>query len=196
MLQIFRIVFTRTPPSGYPQYIRPGPNCQAPQVSREKLGYNHEQTMRYLKLAVAYALLVPICLAVQLHEIIPQKVPVRKVAGRVVGFGPVNPGVTVRVFDKPEVWSDDSITLVQKRQTQKRIASAVTDSSGMFYFPQIQNGSYEVEFSGRAGWNTLSVFVVVGPFGSSDQLCVAIGRSSAGDKTSLETLPACGRTLD
>jgi hypothetical protein len=85
----------------------------------------------------------------------------------VVGFGNVNPGVNVQVFDKPEVWADDSLSLNEKRKRQTEIASTVTDSNGKFEFRGVPKGAYEIQFSNRNGLNVLSVSGQRRPIGFS-----------------------------
>jgi hypothetical protein len=120
------------------------------------------------------------CQAVVVHYTISYKSPIKKIAGWVVGFGRINPGVSVRVLDHPEVWADDSLSFNAKREKQSTLASTTTDSNGKFEFRHIPKGSYEVEFSQKQGWNELSVFVVVDPVGSSDQLCVQVSLEGGG----------------
>jgi hypothetical protein len=128
--------------------------------------------MRSLKIAVICVLLAEVCVAVVTHETITYKPPIKRISGRVVGFGNVNPGVSIQVFDKPEVWADDSLSFNQKRKRQKEIASMVADSNGKFEFHHIPKGAYEVQFSNKNGWNILSVLVVVEPSGPRESLCV------------------------
>jgi hypothetical protein len=143
--------------------------------------------MRFLKAGIICAVLALTCSAVVVHDTISYKSPIKKISGRVVGFGPVNPGVKVQVLDKPEVWSDHSINFDEKRKRQSTIASTATSASGHFEFRGLPKGSYEVEFSGREGWNPLSVFVVVDPHGSSQQLCVEMSIEGAGPKPSVQS---------
>ena len=96
-------------------------------------------------------------------ETISYKSPIKKISGRIVGFGTVNPDVKIQVLDKPDVWSDDSLSFDEKRKRQSTVASVSADSNGKFEFRDIPKGSYEVEFSGKEGWSPLSVFVVVDP---------------------------------
>jgi hypothetical protein len=135
--------------------------------------------MRLLKAVLICAMLAPICSAVVVHRTISYKSPIKRISGRVVGFGAVNPGVKVRVLDKLEVWADDSLSFTEKRKRQSTVASATPSSNGKFEFRGIPKGSYEVEFS-REGWNPLSVFVVVDPSGSSKQLCVEMSLAGGG----------------
>lgn len=51
------------------------------------------------------------CAAVVTHETITYPTSVKRISGTVVGYGNLNPGVKVEVFDKPEVWADDSLSL-------------------------------------------------------------------------------------
>jgi hypothetical protein len=142
--------------------------------------------MRSLKLGIVCAILAQTCLAIIVHETATYKRPIKKIAGRVLGFGPVNPGVIVQVFDKPEVWSDKSLGFEAGRRKQSIVASATTGPNGRFGFRGIPKGSYEVQFSPPRGWNLLSVFVSVDPAAYSDRLCVELGREGAGDESSAE----------
>lgn len=65
----------------------------------------------------------------------------------------------MEVYDNPQVW-DDSLSLVQMRSKQKKIASAVSDDNGRYNIRGIPVGQYEVQFS-RMGWNILSVLLKV-----------------------------------
>jgi hypothetical protein len=145
--------------------------------------------MRSLKLGIICAILAQTCLAIIVHETATYKRPIKKIAGRVLGFGPVNQGVNVQVFDKPEVWSDKSLSFDEARKKQSIVASATASLSGKFGFSGIPKGSYEVQFSPPRGWNLLSVFVSVDPAGYSDRLCVELGREGAGDESSAEACP-------
>jgi hypothetical protein len=142
--------------------------------------------MRFLQVGVVCAVLVSVCSAAIVHETISYKSPIQKISGRIVGFGTVNPGVKIQVFDKPEVWSDDSLSFNEKRKRQSTVASTSADSNGNFKFRGIPKGSYEVEFSGKEGWNPLSVFVVVDPGGSSRRLCVEMTIEGAGHEPSVQ----------
>jgi hypothetical protein len=92
-------------------------------------------------------LLAGICIAAVIHETATYPTPVRRIFGSVIGHGNVNPGVTVEVFDKPEVWADDSLSLSEKRKRQQLIAKTSTDSKRRFDFRGLPKGAYEVQFS-------------------------------------------------
>ena len=117
--------------------------------------------MRLLKMGFICAVLASFCYAAVQHQTISYKTPIKRIAGRVIGFGRVNPDMEVQVLDKPEVWSDDSLSLVEKRKKQSIVASATTDSSGKFEFHSIPRGSYEVQFStGQEGGGTSYLFLL------------------------------------
>lgn len=130
--------------------------------------------MRFLKFGIICLFLVPISSAVVIHCSLSYKTPIKRISGRAVGFGAVNPGVMIRVFDNPEVWSNDSLGFDEKRNRHTIVASESTEADGKFEFWNVPKGSYEVEFVGKEGWNPLSVFVVIDPSGSSQQLCVVM----------------------
>jgi hypothetical protein len=142
--------------------------------------------MRFLYVGAICVLLVPVCSAVVVHETISYKSPIKKISGRIVGFGTVNPGVKIQVLDKPEVWSDDSLSFNEKRKKQSTVATVSADSNGQFEFRDIPKGSYEVEFSGKEGWNPLSVFLVVDPGGSSRRLCIEMSIEGVGPAPSVQ----------
>ena len=141
--------------------------------------------MRCLKAAILVALLASVCFA-NVFNVISLKGSIRRISGRVMAHGTVNPGVDVRVFDHPEVWSEKSLSMVEKRERQSIIASTVTDKKGNFAFRKIGKGSYEVEFS-KDGWDTVSVLVVVDPSAPSDRICVNMPISEAGGEASAQT---------
>lgn len=130
-------------------------------------------------------LLATVCLGVVTHTTVTYKPTIKRISGRVVGYGAVNPGARIRVFDKPEVWANDSLSLVDKRQRQTEIASTVTDEKGKFDFRRIPKGAYEVEFS-RDGWNFLSVIVNVDPSGTGDRICVQMSLDGMGPDASVQ----------
>ena len=144
--------------------------------------------MRILRASVLCVLLAGTCSGVVIHESITYKSSVRRISGRVVGSGNVNPGVTVTIFDRPEVWADDSLSMNEKRKRQKEIASTVTDPTGKFDFRRVHKGAYEVQFStGDGGWDILSVMVNVSPSGSHDRLCVQIAFREGTPASSVQT---------
>jgi len=100
----------------------------------------------------------------------------------------VNPGVKVELFDKPEVWADDSVSLNEKRKRQKLIATTSTDAKGKFDFRGVPKGAYEIRFS-AAGWNILSVLVSVDPAGSHDRLCMQLSLEGARQTPSVANCP-------
>jgi hypothetical protein len=141
--------------------------------------------VRSLKIIALCLLLARVCVGVVTHETITYKTSIKKVSGRVVGYGDVNPGMDVQLFDKPEVWADDSLSWNEKRKRQTVIASTVTNSNGKFEFRGVRRGAYEIQFS-KNGWNILSVLVNVEPSGSSDRLCVQVSIDGWGPQTSVQ----------
>src|ERR1700735_428940 len=99
--------------------------------------------MRFLPIGILGVLLVAVCSAAVVHQTILYKSPIQKISGRIVGFGTVNPGVKIQVLDKPEVWSNDSLSFNQKRKRQSIVASVRADSNGKFDIRDIPKGSYE-----------------------------------------------------
>ena len=93
--------------------------------------------MRSMKIIALCLLLARACVGVVTHETITYKSSIKKISGRVVGFGNVNPGMDVELFDKPEVWADHSLSFDEKRKRQTVISSTVTNSNGRFEFREI-----------------------------------------------------------
>lgn len=146
--------------------------------------------MRILTLSALCILLTGICSAVVIHETMNYPTPLKRISGSVIGYGNVNPGVKVQVFDKPDVWADDSLSLNEKRKRQKLIATTSTDAKGKFDFRGVSKGAYEVQFSTEdGGWNILSVLVNVEPGGSTRPLCVQLSVEGAGQKPSVASCP-------
>jgi hypothetical protein len=146
--------------------------------------------MRILTVFKLSILFTGICLAVVTHETMNYSTPLKRISGSVIGYGNVNPGVKVELFDKPEVWADGSLSLNEKRKRQKLIATTSTDAKGKFDFRGVRRGAYEVQFStGDGGWNILSVLVNVEPGGSSRPLCVQLSLEGAGQKPSVASCP-------
>jgi hypothetical protein len=143
--------------------------------------------MRLLMAGIFCAVLAPICSAVLVWHDISYKAPIKRIAGRIVGFGAPRPDVKIQVLNHPEIRADDSLSWSEQRRRQTLVAS-MTSSIGKFEFRGIPKGSYVVDFSTSppGGWNPLSVFVVVDPKGSSDKLCVELGLEATGSGGSVE----------
>src|SRR5690348_10800306 len=90
--------------------------------------------MRCLIVEILCVLCASTCLAARIHDTTKFETTIKRVSGRVVGIGRVNRGVTVRVFDHPEVWSDDSLSVNEKRKRQLVIATTTTGLNGEFMF--------------------------------------------------------------
>jgi protocatechuate 3,4-dioxygenase beta subunit len=114
--------------------------------------------MRFVKIVAICLLLATACAAVIEHQIVRSESP-KHLRGTVTDWtGAPIPDTQVEVYDNPQVWDDDSLSLVQKRSKQKKIASAVADGRGRYSITGIPSGQYEVQFS-RMGWNILSVLL-------------------------------------
>jgi hypothetical protein len=137
--------------------------------------------VRTLTVSALSLLFAGACLAVVVHDTISYATPLKRISGSVIGFGNVNPNVKVEVFDRPEVWADDSLSPAEKRKRQKVIATTLTDNRGKFDFRGVPKGAYEVQFTtGDGGWNVLSILLKVDPAGSHDRLCVELSLEGAG----------------
>jgi hypothetical protein len=58
---------------------------------------------RGLTIAFLFLLLAGVVGGAVVHDTILYKTPVRRISGHIEGFGNINPGVRVRIFDRPEV---------------------------------------------------------------------------------------------
>ena len=116
--------------------------------------------MRSLKTALICMLLASVCAAVVEHQILKHGGPAKRLRGTVTDWtdAPIS-DTQVEVYDNPQVW-DGSLSFVQMRSKQKKIASAITDDKGRYYVRDVPAGRYEVQFS-RMGWNILSVVLSV-----------------------------------
>ena len=137
--------------------------------------------------ALCCILLTRICSAVVIHETTSYPTPLKRISGSVIGYGNLNPGVKVEVFDKPELWADDSLSFNEKRKRQKLIATTRTDAKGRFDIRRVPKGTYEVQFSTGydGGWNILSVFAKIDPAGSRERLCVKVALEGALEESSV-----------
>jgi hypothetical protein len=114
------------------------------------------------------------------------KAPVRRVQGEIMDVtGAPLRLVEITVFNHPEVWANDSLTVRQKRAIQKKLASTSSDEDGSFSLKKLAEGSYEVEFS-RSGFNTLSVIVQINSSAPSETFCIKLGVSDASDDSSFQ----------
>jgi hypothetical protein len=140
--------------------------------------------MRSLITSALCISLAGICSAVVIHENKTYRTPLKRISGSVVGYGNVNPGVMVEIFERPELWAES-----EKRKRQRLIARTATDANGRFDFRGVPKGAYEVQFSPfNGGWNVLSVLVTVNTSGSNDRLCVQLSLDGgAGPASSVET---------
>ena len=141
-----------------------------------------QEMKRALKIALVLFLCTQACGGVVVHERFDYKPPIRKISGWVVGHGNWNSGVHVTLFDKPELWSEQSLSFNEMRQKQRQIAATITDDNGRFEFHHIPKGTYEAEFSMdvSGGWNILSAFIIVDPSGAREHLCVQMGLEGSG----------------
>ena len=128
--------------------------------------------MRYMNRAVVCLLLCAVCAAVEEHQIVRYGGPAKRLRGTVTDWsGAPIPDTQVEIYDNPQVW-DSSLSFVEVRSKQKKIASAITDDKGRYDIRGVPAGHYEVQFS-RMGWNILSVLMEVGgPRAAS--LCVEL----------------------
>jgi hypothetical protein len=142
--------------------------------------------MHFLRATLLCLFLITACSAREEHEILRYDGPAKCLLGRVTDWtGAPIPGTQIEVYDNPQVWNDDSLTFVQMRAKQKKIASAVTDDKGGFKVRGVREGPYEVQFF-RAGWETLSVFMKVDAH-AKEGLCVSLQISGgAGEAAALK----------
>jgi len=128
--------------------------------------------MRPLRLLLGVVLFVSSAAGISEHEIARFKGAPKRLQGTVTDrTGAPIPWTEIEVYNNPAVWDESSLTLVQMRTKQKKIASGSTDESGHFKIRKVQKGLYEVQFT-RTGWNTFSVLLNVDPHG--EDLCTEL----------------------
>ena len=141
--------------------------------------------MRPLILLLGVLLFVNAASAVWLHEVIHYDGPAKRLRGTVRDYsGAPIPFVGVGVYDHPELWDRHSMSMVERRARQKKIASVTADESGRYKI-RIRKGVYEVEFM-RMGWSTVSVILHVDPNGSDLCMELPISGSSHGQSKVIE----------
>ena len=87
--------------------------------------------MRSLKMGVVFAFLVAASVAINIQKLMWYKLPVKRIQGQIVDPSGAPVGlVGITVFSHPEVWSDDSLSVQQKRAKQRKVAATRTDSPG------------------------------------------------------------------
>jgi hypothetical protein len=127
-------------------------------------------------------LLVAASAAANIRGLMKYTSPIRRVQGQIVDAkGAAIRLVDITVFSNPEVWSNDSLNVEQKRAMQRKIAATWTDEDGKFSLKKLAKGSYEVEFS-RSGFNTFSVIVQVDPSAQTERFCIKLGVSDTTDE--------------
>ena len=134
-------------------------------------------------LTIASLLCAGVCAAVIEHVQVEYPHNVRTIHGRVTGYGRINPGAQIQVYDNAQVWFDHSLSMEERRQKQTKVADGETDERGRFSVGFLPEGFYEVEFR-RAGWDVLSVFVHIKPNSAKDKLCVELRIESSAGKDS------------
>jgi hypothetical protein len=140
--------------------------------------------MFVLRAALPCIFLVTVCVALNERTILQHTEPVNHIKGKVLDpAGDPIFGVEVVVFTHPELWLDESLSTVQRRERQKEVAATTSDENGKFALKRLPKGAYELEFS-RGGFNTLSVIVTVDPSAPSEKFCVVLSISSGGGEPS------------
>ncbi|HTC95169.1 MAG TPA: hypothetical protein VK699_17115 [Terriglobales bacterium] len=83
----------------------------------------------------------------------------------------------VDVYNNAQVWLDDSMSMVERRKRQTKVASVELNYKGEFSIKHLPKGFYEVEIGnhGGGGYSDLHVLVNVDPKGTNDRLCVDLG---------------------
>ena len=133
-------------------------------------------------ISVGILLLGNILWAAIVHDTVRFEQPIRAIHGRVTNFGNGIPSVWVDVYNNAQVSLDNSMTPVEKRKRQTKIASVKPKADGEFSIRHLPKGFYEVEFGnhGMGGYNVLSVLVNVDPKGTYGALCVNLGIEGGG----------------
>jgi hypothetical protein len=135
---------------------------------------------RFLLICTLLAILAAPGAAVVEFVQVRYETPVSDIHGRTVDeTGAAIPFVEIRVFNHPEVFSDDSLNLDQKRQKQKQVAATSSSQEGKFSLRGLPQGFYEVEFR-KSGFHVLSVLIQVDPSAGSGKFCVRMGVDPGG----------------
>jgi hypothetical protein len=131
--------------------------------------------------------LVGIAYAVVIHDTVRYEHPVRTIRGSVTSLGTVMRVVWVDVYDNAQVCLNDSLSPVEKRKRQTKIASVEPNDNGEFNIKHLPKGFYEVEFGnhGNGGYNILSVLIQIDPKGTKNRLCVNLSQESLGGQSTV-----------
>jgi len=149
--------------------------------------------MFVLRAALTCFFLVTACVALNERTILQHTEPVNHIKGKIVDpAGDPIFGVDIVVFTHPELWLDESLSTVQRRERQTEVATTTSDENGKFALKGLRKGAYELEFS-RGGFNTLSVIVTVDSSAPSEKFCVVLSISSGGGEPSFSPCAKRGK---
>lgn len=108
-----------------------------------------------------FAILTVPCRAAEDYHLIKHERPMKCLQGKITdSTGARMENVSVTIFDHPEVWSNPSLSFLQKRMGQHKIAAAVSDARGRFSLKKLPKGAYEVQYE-KPGFDPLSVIIRV-----------------------------------
>jgi len=126
--------------------------------------------------------LIGVAFAVIVHDTVRYDKPIRVIRGRMTSNGATVRYGLVNVYDNAQVSLDGSISPVEQRKRQTKVASVKPNEKGEFKIRRLPKGFYEVEFGnqGQGGYKSLSVLVNVDPKGSTDGICVNLGVEGGG----------------
>jgi hypothetical protein len=86
-------------------------------------------------LAFMSLLCAELCAAAVIHNQVEHPRHLRQIHGKVTGYGAINPGVEVRVFDNAQVWLDGSFPMQEKKNRRGLPTRKRTDAGISHYGP-------------------------------------------------------------
>lgn len=148
-------------------------------------------TRRFVLISAVLLLVGSVTVAVIVKQTVRYEHPVRAIRGRVTALGQVMRVVWVDVYDNAQVCMDDSMSPVEQRKRQTKVASVEPNHKGEFSIKHLPKGFYEVEVGnhGGGGYHVLSVLVDVDPTGANDRLCVDLSLEGGNPES---TVAKCG----
>jgi hypothetical protein len=102
-------------------------------------------------LSAGLLLFVSVALAVIEGKTVRFEQPVKAIRGRVTAFGQVMRVVWVDVYDNAQLCLDDSMSEVERRKRQTKVASVEPNDKGEFRIRHLPKGFYEVEIGNHGG---------------------------------------------
>lgn len=137
-----------------------------------------------LRRALTCISLLTVCVAADVSTILQHTEPVSHIKGEVLApNGDPILGVDIVVLSPPETQLEKSLTPLEKRERQQKVAAAVSDEDGRFVLKRLGKGDYELEFS-KGGFSTLYVLVRGDSSARAEKFCVELSVSDGNGKPS------------